>query len=431
MINSSLLPEKDDLFKITENWTTFSETPFQDDFVNLNEIDKLQIINDIVRQTMLFKRIPNPSKELNNLVGDSYTASIVSLNYLKHLKIGCNFRLALANNHNFNRNSVTNEVVLLLDYNGITYYFNSSPYIGFGIGKVCRLDEQQYYEEIIELPDNEIEKINCMRKLLYKNKNCNITKEECLKLKSLLLELKEKKYSPYEIVNTYNEIKFYNQMEVWKDELNELIALRKDYKRQIELAQSIINVELDRNLIMKRYTTIDGKVIPLSELSPRYFYENKLVAVCLKPSSYLIGINEEIKAKIVDGHKMTGNYMMSLGDKSPDLGLERMIFFHPHGNKYLRSMKGPNEMFLVHNSADSVNKIKKEIRNGYANDVKSTNVIWFDNKPIYWDPIITNLIHSTDDACETSLHYVSGFPEYSLMTRFMYPNPILRKEQKK
>ena len=57
--------------------------------------------------------------------------------------------------------------------------------------------------------------------------------------------------------------------------------------------------------------------------------------------------------------------------------------------------------------------------------------MWYDRKEIVWDPIITNLIHTTDDACEASMHYLSAYPEYQLMTRFMYPNPRLRKAVKR
>ena len=49
-----------------------------------------------------------------------------------------------------------------------------------------------------------------------------------------------------------------------------------------------------------------------------------------------------------------------------------------------------------------------------------------------WDTNLnTNLVHTTDDAVEASIHLLSGYPEYQLFTRFNYPNPVLRKEKRK
>ena len=49
-----------------------------------------------------------------------------------------------------------------------------------------------------------------------------------------------------------------------------------------------------------------------------------------------------------------------------------------------------------------------------------------------WDTNLnTDLVHTTDDAVEASIHLLSGYPEYQLFTRFNYPNPVLRKEKRK
>lgn len=105
--------------------------------------------------------------------------------------------------------------------------------------------------------------------------------------------------------------------------------------------------------------------------------------------------------------------------------------FHPHGYKYERFMNGPNDIFLIKNSSDVVGKIKKQIRNTYGKNVNNHDLICFDGEIIHWNPIITNLAHSTDDPSETSMHYVSPYPKCQLMTRFMYPNPKLIKKEKR
>lgn len=431
-----LLPTKDKLYKITEGWTTFSETPFQDDFDKLSIKNKLQILNDIIRQTILFKSIPNPETEEKDLIGDSYTACVVAINYLKSFNIGANFRIAFVRNPSYEKyNNLSNELSVLLDYEDKTYYFNCSPYIGAGIGKVCELNNQKYFNEIIELSTMELELIKRLRELTYKQATKVITINQFKELKNLLNELKNNPKTEYfslsNFQKSYDRNMVKKQINDWQEELNELKKLDINYKRQIELAQNMLNILIDLGIKNKKYANIDGTLISLSELSPRFFFDNTLTAVCIKPSAYLIGKDEEIKKEIIDNCIVTGSYKLSLGEKSKDFGLEKMKLFHPHGYKYLRSMKGPSEMFLVHNTSSNVGAIKKQIRENYANDIKNTNVKWFDGEPIFWDPIITNLLHSTDDACEAALHYVSGYPEYSLMTRFMYPNPILRKELKK
>ena len=54
---------------------------------------------------------------------------------------------------------------------------------------------------------------------------------------------------------------------------------------------------------------------------------------------------------------------------------------------------------------------------------------WYDGKDILWHPFVTNYIHSADNPSESSLHYLIGYPEHQLMTRFMYPNKKLEKRK--
>jgi len=75
--------------------------------------------------------------------------------------------------------------------------------------------------------------------------------------------------------------------------------------------------------------------------------------------------------------------------------------------------------------------IKRKLRNELGKYVANQEVMWYDGNTIIWDPIITNLVHTTDDASEASMHYLSAYPEHQLMTRFMYPNPKLVKEKRR
>ena len=72
MIMNNLLPKIDDLEPIVDSRQTFSETPFIRCFYKLDDAEKLQILADIVRQTMIYEKVPNPLFEKKLLMGDDY-----------------------------------------------------------------------------------------------------------------------------------------------------------------------------------------------------------------------------------------------------------------------------------------------------------------------------------------------------------------------
>ena len=80
---NSLLPKIDDLEPIVDSRQTFSETPFIREFYKLYDDEKLQILADIVRQTMIYEEIPNPLIEKELLIGDDYTSSKIFIDYLR------------------------------------------------------------------------------------------------------------------------------------------------------------------------------------------------------------------------------------------------------------------------------------------------------------------------------------------------------------
>ena len=69
---------------------------------------------------------------------------------------------------------------------------------------------------------------------------------------------------------------------------------------------------------------------------------------------------------------------------------------------------------------------KKKIRR-IGGKLYGQSITWTDDIPIVWDQFTTNLVHSTDNYSEAALHYLMGYPEHQLMTRFMYPNYKLDK----
>ena len=95
---NSLLPKIDDLEPIVDSRQTFSETPFIRDFYKLDDYEKLQILADIVRQTMIYEKIPNPLIEKKLLIGDDYTSSKIFIDYLKSLNLFDDTQLVLVSN---------------------------------------------------------------------------------------------------------------------------------------------------------------------------------------------------------------------------------------------------------------------------------------------------------------------------------------------
>lgn len=469
---NKLLPNLEDLFPITDERKTFSETPFNKEFEKLSFISKLQIVNDVIRQTMIYDSIPNPETEIEQLIGDSYTASKSSIEYLKYLNIGCNYRSVFARKKVYEPDDVGSmHIITLVDdpETNNTYQFDSSPFVGYKCGKVENLLSNKFYEEYIEIKDSLLQVYEKMRILAYKLTFENKSEEIINELEDVLNEAK-----PYEILNNYisyyylilsqktidkdkslnylNLAKLYNpylnmnnlndkkieyknylaleHVKVLNEELNSLISANTNYNRQIELAQNITSILNNIYHVKEKSLLINNKKINFSFLTPRLFLENRLNVVLIKSSSYKLGVQSTVREKfLIRGNGAIGEYKTNLGVPT-NLGLRPMFMFHPHGHKYERSMTGPIDLFLIRAKANDILRKKRELRNSLCQKINNHSILWYDGEPIVWDPIITNLVHTTDDPSEACMHYLCAYPEYQLMTRFMYPNPILAKEEK-
>ena len=467
-----LLPEKKEILPITESWSTFYESGFNDNFDNMPFKIKLQIIADIIRQTILFDEYPNPIDEEINLVGDSYTASKVLINYLKELNLGENYRCVLAQEYLFDPNQLySTHFIILLDHDGKTYQIDCTPTTGYKCGKVEEQNIKKFYNSYIELNNENLEYLNIIRTILYKANHEILNEKDIKKYINIINQLpkndilngyifksmnslyvlaqdkelkdkilnncatilsnmkKQKRYVKDGIV--FANIDVYKEIKSLKEELDTLINEDNNYKRQLEIAQAIVAELIKYNKQFDKKLDINNKKISFTNINPRLLLESGLNVVLLKPSSFKSGVSSIIKEKYLekDNH-IFGEYYPNLGSPSETFGLKPMRLFHPCGYQYERSMYGPGDLFLVKGKADNIKATKKELRNSLANDYKNTKIIWYDGKEITWDPAILNLVHTTDDPSEASLHYLAAYPEYQLMTRFMYPNPKLKVLEK-
>lgn len=434
---NKLFPNKEQMQPITNRHDAFYDGPFKKQFDELSTIEKLQIINDIVRQSMVYSDCPNPYDDKETLIGDSYTSCIVSIEYIKQLAIDLEIKkvFACVNPCENEKNAIPVPILLIKDENNI-YIYDATPRIGYKAGKVEKISDQyQYYIDIC----GEIEETyELLRTIKYHINNDLYNETELKKMmdfcqsvnKSLVLdsiinEIKLLKSNKNNV--KYDIIVIVNRINRWKDELFELQKADSNYQRQIELAQLIT---LYSNIINKKSSALillDDGYYELSKLTPRILYEKGLEYITIKPSAYIIE-EEDVIERAFPKNQYGVNYN-EFGTKT-SLGLEPMKLFHPDGHKYIREMTGPTKSFLVKKTIEDTLETKRKLRKQIIGRVKVDNIIWFDNMPINWNPVCLNFIHSSDNSVDACMGYTATVPEYQIMTRFNYPNPILMKEKK-
>ena len=455
---NSLLPKIIELEKIVDSRETFSDSPMSKDFILLSEKDQLQVLVDIVRQSMIYSKYPNPDNDTKYLIGDDFTSSKVFMNYISDLGLFTSCQLVICGSRkdiDIDDYNTSHFAVVVKGLNNRNYLVDTTPDIGYGYGQVNRIS---IYKNLVIVDDKLDNFINLIRKSMYEiNNGLNeIVQIEIFKeyknyfyqnyFNGLLLKYGECIYNSNfiklqalfnrELGSRFNDLKILNQKNneykkkillKWYDQLNFLLEYSKDNKTQQEIAQRIVG-ERENSLKID----IFGKKIKLSNLTPRLFWENDCNVVLIKPSSYLAGVSASaIEYMIPDRRRIITSYNVNLGERS-ELGLNPMSYFHPHGIKYQKQMLGLSKVILVKDNSKILNVRKHFIRDNYTQIINGKYVNWFDNSKVLWDTDLnTNLVHSTDDAVETSIHFLAGFPEYQLFTRYNYPNPKLRKEKKK
>ena len=458
---NSLLPKIDDLEPIVDSRQTFSETPFIRDFYKLDDYEKLQILADIVRQTMIYEKIPNPLIEKKLLIGDDYTSSKIFIDYLKSLNLFDDTQLVLVSNRkniDINNYYDCHFSVLVNGINNKTYLVDVTPDIGYGFGEVNNLSNRDLYNKYIVLDSNDINIIDIIRndiynisKGIYNDKqidNYKIIRKffsnkvfdgillkyyNCVymsnfdKLKSIMkIDFHDRVDC---INNTYlqNELYKTKTIQNWQELLKKLVVESNNLKEQQRIAQYICS-----ELKLSRTIEINGNLIKLNHITPRLLWENEYNVVIIKSSAFLMGIQASCEDYVISKRKnIISSYMCNMGEKNM-FGLRPMAYFHPHGLKYEFQMNGPNKVVLVSENAKELNERKHYIRDNSTRIIQNHLVNWFNGEKVLWDTNLnTNLVHSTDDAVEASIHLLSGYPEYQSFTRFNYPNPVLRKEKRK
>ncbi len=463
-MNKRLLPKEEELKPITNNRTTFYDCGFNVPFRELSFEKQLQVCCDIVRQSMIAAMYNNPDNELEDMEGNCHTASLTFIDYIKNLGLGNNPRYVIARRRKFEPEDATTKhaIVLVDDDMGNTYQVDASPFVGYGFGKVKSLNEEKFYQEYEVLDEEKAFLTVEMRRLYYKCSSRTLKEDEIPYYLEILEEAKKHSIlnglsslgyamlSSYQCrdeylkesarLNPYSKNALdktllqekrrmvVRQVLEWKEELHDLLSSNVvDNKRVLELAQNIEQELKMLGLVPEYFLKLDNQKIRFSYITPRFMMENGLNVVMIKPSAYYLGVRGTIREDFLHkGHGALGEYYVNLAEKTTN-DIKPMIFSHTLGDEYERSMDGTADIFLIKEDANVLYEKKKKLRESLGKNIMNKEVTWTDGEKILWHPFVTNLVHSTDDPSEAALHYLMGFPEHQLMTRFMYPNPKLKE----
>ena len=390
----NLLPKKEDLVPIDKD-SLFKDCDFTEDFDSLPFETKLQVVTDLVRQSILPSTRPEPDTHVEKGIGNCHTASLIAMEYLKYLGVGKNYRYVMARIKPFEPDDVLTKhsLVLLEDDNGVTYQFDATPFVGYKYGQVARLDQERFYQEYTLIDDNIKRLLDKIFELLVAAKKGLINDTNIDYYNMIFLEIsnysvldgytyscskalskyqrnehdqkliqeiamKVNKYhrqlEGYEKRIAYREYLLFKQIEEWEKELKELIAEDRDYRRQLELIQVITQEKVFYDERYEKKIDVNGKEVHLSHMTPRFFYENDLCA-CLNKK---------------------GRCLYFFGDNSLYTGIEV--------RKFIKISENINTISLGSEGLDPV---------------------------------------------ESSLVYSAGFPEHQIMTQYMYPNKVLIKRK--
>lgn len=405
----NILPSLDELIPVINYSNIFYECGFNTNFENLTFEKKLQVLCDIVRQSIYPNGFPNPDDDILKMNGNCYTSSYCFLNYIRKLNIGTNARCALARKRTFDLDDVTSiHVVVLVDSDdGHTYQVDSTPFAGYKFGSVDDITYKGIYDEYVVINKTINNYLYKFRQIIYENsinkfdvnkiseylELCYVVDEVpilkgyvaiILKIIIKYLDNQHEKnvmQKKIDLIKPYNKnrpdkLKQLNnklkiETGIWLEELRDLQHSNINLKRQSELAITIVQENKWIDNTYERFIKIDGEKVRLSSINPRFLYEKGYNVVLDKL------YNQVFKIRLIDksGFQIY-EYVTDLSKPTKQLGIKPILF------SYLFREK---DIELVSN-------------------------------------------YTSNSYNESSLDFLIGYPEHQIMTRFMYPNPRLVKE---
>lgn len=474
---SHLLPKNYDLEPIEDENGTFSDCYFNDKFEDLSFESKLRVVCDLIRQSSLPEYYADPSTDVEELTGDCFTMSKATIQYLKYLNVGSKYEYVMVNRRPFDpidKQYAKHAIVIVSDENGERWQVDSSTWMAYGFGTVSKegTDEQIIldYETITDNDSLIIDKIKEMRFRIHRGDILSgdeisdylnfiseaetghligFAGEAYASLASYTGDLTMKtfyadkaiKLDPFRGGNesliqyaTSPEL-FYEarklladsvikQCNIWQSELDELVERGCDLERQLLLSQWIVNEKQFNGLVPPEKININGRNYPLTSITPRLLMELGLNTVIIKPSAYYLGVDSTVR-EAIRKKGIAAKYDMDPTLPTRLSGITPLLFSHSLGDRYHRACSGRNTVLLVSDDAEDLHEIKATLRKSLGRYILNRSVIWSDGQPIDWHPYYMNYIHTTDNPPEAAMHLLMGFPELSVMNRWMYPSPTL------
>lgn len=467
-MRSKYLPTKEELEPITNNNSTFYDCNFNVSFDQLSFEKKLQVLTDIVRQSMKGVKYPDPNTDKLTMCGNCHTSALVLSDYLKELSVGKNIRYVMCKKRPYDPSDLPSRHAALLvdDDFGVTYYVDPTAFVGYKYGVVQKLSSDIAYEEYEVMDNEKLEILYHLKNFLYKCSSNLIKNEELNFYKDIIncaLEYpifdgfithclyfmgsvqdntydRDKYFMFAKKINPYFEIEqndpknlqrnylILNQICKWKEELKDISdSANIDYKRQLELATNIFQELKMMDNTLNTKILFEGKPKSVSHLTPRMFLDEGLNMAMIKPSSYQAGVSATVREAFLNkGNGAVYEYQANLAEPTMT-GIVPIVFSHTVGYQNKRAYQGLSDIILLKRPAKEIYAIKKKIRSELGKNLYNKEVMWNDGEKILWHPFLLNFAHTADNPSEACLHFLIGKPEEQLMTRFMYPNPKLTK----
>lgn len=478
-----LLPRREQLQPVTNKNSTFSDTYFNEPFHQLTFGNKLRVVADLLRQSVLPEYYADPSVERELLVGDCHLTSKMAIDYLNYLGVEGEYQYAMVNRRPFDPPEKTyskHAIVVARDTaTNNQWQLDSAPWMGYGYGTVSRMGtSDQIVDDYTVLTDEDMYVIDQIKNLrVVARTDSRLSQKQIACYRDIISEAEKQPHlrgfvgeayaalslqtddayqrqtfankalelDPYRGANkdvlpyaseyanfmsARQRLQEFTEIQclIWEEELNDLrtVSDPTSLERQLQLAQWIVNERKFNDASLTKIITIGDRQHSVTELNPRFMKEMGLNVAIIKPSAYYLGVAATVNEALA-AHSVQASYSFDPTQPTQATGITPLLFSHSLAKSFERAYTGKNTVVLAQSSASELYNTKQHLRKELGRNIVGKLVRWTDGELIEWHPYSMNYLHTTDNPSEAALHALFGYPEYSPMNRWMYPNPQLEE----
>lgn len=242
---------------------------FNNSYRALGFLNKVKLANDIVRSSMIFTALPKEDS-LTTFVGDCLTACRLCRDYLIGLVPTATIKICFVRRrkHDPLDRYSTKHFVLLVEYKKSIMLSDPTPTKGFGLGKVCNIDDETFYRrvDLVESSEEDLLVVEYIyklwRALLEKSKEV-LTLEEYLVDNVEVLAARKHLHSWlseafYQLALYYQRedigrfshyIDFCIRFDPYKLKLLNLTQLSSSQRLKVESCRKVFQLSVDRAVI--------------------------------------------------------------------------------------------------------------------------------------------------------------------------------------